>query len=145
MVCRRLRDARGPFSSVTRPRSIESCTFATISALAQLGDALVAIHERLGKVVAGVDVDERERKPRRPKRLLGEPQQDDRVLAAGEQQARALTLGRELAQDVDGLVLERPQVGSSVRPHRDDRIYPFRASSAMTDVRPFRPLDGVVR
>ena len=29
--CSRLRDARGPFSSVTRPLSIDSCTLATIS------------------------------------------------------------------------------------------------------------------
>ena len=31
VVCRRLRDARGPVSSTTRPASIESCTLATIS------------------------------------------------------------------------------------------------------------------
>ena len=30
VVCRRLRDARGPVSSTTRPASIESCTLATI-------------------------------------------------------------------------------------------------------------------
>ena len=31
VVCRRLREARGPVSSTTRPRSIESCTEATTS------------------------------------------------------------------------------------------------------------------
>ncbi len=31
IVCSRLRDARGPVSSTTRPASIESCTLATIS------------------------------------------------------------------------------------------------------------------
>jgi hypothetical protein len=64
--------------------------------------------------VAGVHVDERERKPRRPKRFLRKAQQNDRVLAAGEQQARSLSLRRKLAQDVNGLVFERPQVGSSM-------------------------------
>jgi len=64
--------------------------------------------------VPGVDVHERERELRRPERLLGEAQDDDRVLAAGEQQARPLTLGCDLAQDVDGLVLERLKMGSTI-------------------------------
>jgi hypothetical protein len=34
-------------------------------------------------------------------------QHDDRVLAAGEQQHRPLELGGDLADDVDGLGLER--------------------------------------
>src|SRR5690606_1474556 len=39
-----------------------------------------------------------------------EMQHDDRVLAAREQQARGLHLGRDLAEDVDALVLERAHV-----------------------------------
>jgi hypothetical protein len=57
-------------------------------------------------------VHEREREPRRPERLLSQTEEDDRVLAAGEQQAWSLALGGDLPQDVDGLVLERLEVGS---------------------------------
>ena len=74
VVCRRLREARGPVSSTTRPASIESCTRATISRSPQLGHAAVAELDHLGEVVAGVDVHEREREARRAERLLGQPQ-----------------------------------------------------------------------
>ena len=50
----------------------------------------------------------------RPERLLGQVQHDDRVLAAGEQQRGPLELGRHLADDVDRLGLEGPQVGQLV-------------------------------
>jgi hypothetical protein len=84
--------------------------------LAQLGDTEVAILERLGKVVAGIDVHEWKWKPRRPKRELGEPEQDDRVLATREEQAHALTLRDELAKDVNRLVFEGSKVAASVHP-----------------------------
>jgi hypothetical protein len=81
--------------------------------------------------VPGVDVQERERKPRRPERLLGEAEQDDRVLAAGEQKAGSLTLGCELAQDVNGLVFKRVEVGTAIG--ANDSTVP---SSVITDKRP---------
>ncbi len=109
-VCRRLREVRGPVSSLTRPASIDSWTEATIEPLAELGDAAVAVGDDLREVVPGVDVHHGKRERPRAERLLGETQQHDRVLAAGEQQHRALALGRELAQDVDGLGLERVEV-----------------------------------
>ena len=112
VVCSRLRDARGPVSSTHAAVVDRVLDVRDDQALAELGDAPVAILERLGEVVPGVDVEQREREPRRPERLLGEPQQDDRVLAAREQQARPLALGRELAEDVDGLVFERVRGGS---------------------------------
>ena len=52
VVCRRLRDARGPVSSTTRPASIESCTRGDDQPLAQLGHAAVAELDDLGEVVA---------------------------------------------------------------------------------------------
>jgi hypothetical protein len=95
-VCSRLRLARGPVSSTARPASIESCTLRDDQPLAELGDPPVAELERLGEVVAGVDVHDREREPRRAERLLREAQQDDRVLATGEQQHGPLPLGGDL-------------------------------------------------
>jgi hypothetical protein len=79
-------------------------------ALAELLDAPVAVLDRLGEVVSGVDVDDRERKARRAEGLLGEAQEHDRVLAAREEQGGALALGRHLPEDVDGLVLEGAEV-----------------------------------
>ncbi len=55
-------------------------------ALAQLGGARVAERDHFGKVVPGVDVQQREREAARAERLLGQAQQHERVLAAGEQQ-----------------------------------------------------------
>ena len=109
-VCRRLRDARGPVSSRTRPVSIDSCTEPTSSSRLVLGDEAVAEGDDLGEVVAGVDVQQRERHLARREGLLGEPHEHDRVLAAAEQQGGRLTLGGDLAQHVDGLGLERAQV-----------------------------------
>ena len=109
-VCSRLRDARGPVSSVTRPLSIESCTLATISRSPSSRDQAVAELDHLGEVVPGVDVHDREREAPGPERLLGQPQQHDRVLAAAEQQHGALELGGDLAEDVDRLGLEGLEV-----------------------------------
>ena len=68
----------------------------------------------LGEVVAGVDVHHRERELAGPEGLLGQVQHDDGVLAAREQQDRPLELGRDLADDVDRLGLEGPEVGQLV-------------------------------
>ena len=67
-----------------------------------------------GKLWPGVDVHEREREAAGPERLLGQAQQHDRVLAAAEQQDGPLELGGDLAHDVDGLALERVEVGELV-------------------------------
>ena len=139
VVCRRLRDARGPVSSTTRPASIESCTLGHDQALAQLGHAAVAELDDLGEVVAGVDVHEREREARRAEGLLGQAQQDDRVLAAAEQQDGALQLGGHLAHDVDGLGLEDLEVGqlhATCSPH---------STLSVPAQRPSRPLPGWVQ
>ena len=110
VVWRRLRDARGPFSSTTRPLSIESCTWATTSRSPSFRDQVVAELDDLREVVAGVDVHDREREARRAEGLLGQAQEHDRVLAAAEQQHRPLELRRHLPEDVDRLGLERLQV-----------------------------------
>ena len=136
MVWRRLRDARGPRSSTTRPASIESCTRGDEQPLAELGDAAVAELDHLGEVVAGVDVQQREREAPGAERLLGQAQQHDRVLAAREQQHRALALGGHLAHDVDGLGLEVLEVGQTCRPHS---VFSLPAQ------RPSRPRPGRVQ
>ena len=73
-------------------------------------DQAVAELDHLGEVVAGVDVEDRERQRAGPERLLGEAQQDERVLAAGEHQHGPLELRRDLAHDVDRLRLEPLQL-----------------------------------
>ena len=86
--------------------AIESSTERTISRSSSSAARRVAELEHLGKVVAGVDVQQREAEALRPERLLRQPQQDAAVLAAGEQQRRLGALRRDLAQDVDRLRLE---------------------------------------
>ena len=81
---------------------------------AELGDPPVAELERLGEVVAGVDVHHRKGKAGGTESLLGETEQHDRVLAAAEQQHRALEFGGHLAHHVHRLGLERAQVGQVV-------------------------------
>jgi hypothetical protein len=78
--------------------------------VAGLVHAAVAELEHLREVVAGVHVQDRERQRRRPKRLLGHAQERDRVLAAAEQEDGPLELDHDLAQHVDRLGLERPEV-----------------------------------
>ena len=77
---------------------------------AQLGDAAVPVVEDLVEVVAGVDVHQREGEPGRPEGLLGDLEHHRGVLAAGEEEHRVLELGRDLAEDVDRLGLERVEV-----------------------------------
>ena len=110
VVCRRLRDARGPGLLDDAAGVDRVLHGGHDQALAQLGHAPVAELDDLGEVVPGVDVHEREREARRAERLLGQAQQDDRVLAAAEEQDRPLELGGDLAHDVDGLGLEGLQV-----------------------------------
>ena len=57
----------------------------------------------LGELPAGVDVQERERRPRREEGFPREVQHDHAVLAAGEEHDRPLRLGHRLADDVDRL------------------------------------------
>ena len=73
-------------------------------------DHAVAVVDDLVEVVAGVDVHERERHRRGPEGLAGEVEHHHRVLAAGEQHPRAFELCGYLAEDVDGLRLERVEM-----------------------------------
>ena len=116
-------------------------------ALAELGDAAVAVLDRLREVVPGVDVHDRERELAGPERLLGEPQQHDRVLAAREEQHRPLELGRDLAEDVDGLrlelveVRERRQTRASAHARLD--LCGIRLSSSSRSITATADSDGV--
>ena len=83
--------------------------------LAELLDELVAEGDDFRKVVAGVDVQERERQPRllaagELERLLRQVQDDARVLAAREQQGRAFERGRDFAKDEDGFFFQPVEV-----------------------------------
>ena len=60
-----------------------------------------------------VDVEERERRRRRPERLLREPEHHGAVLADRVQHHRVLGLGDDLAHDVDRLGLEPLEMGQA--------------------------------
>jgi hypothetical protein len=64
--------------------------------------------------VSRIDVQQREWKTRRAESLLGEPEKNDRVLAAGKQQTGPFALGGQLAKDVNRLVFERLEVGTTI-------------------------------
>jgi hypothetical protein len=135
-VCSRLREARGPVSSCTRPAVDRRLHARHEQRQAGLGDEPVAELDHLGEVVARVDVQQRERDAARRERLLGQPQQHDRVLAAGEQQRRPLALGGDLAHDVDRLGLEVVEMAQTCRPHS---VFSLPAQ------RPSRPVPGCVQ
>jgi hypothetical protein len=63
----------------------------------------VAEIDHLGIVVAGVDMQQRERHRCRRECLDGQVHEQRRVLAAGEEDHRAVELAGDLAEDVDGL------------------------------------------
>jgi hypothetical protein len=79
-------------------------------------DPAVAVGQDLREVQAGIHVHHGERDPGRGERLARDIEHHDGVLAAREQEARPLHLGGHLAEDVDALRLEVPQVAHHVRP-----------------------------
>jgi hypothetical protein len=93
-------------------------------ALAQLGGARVAERDHFGKVVLGVDVQQRERELVRTECLLRQAQHDDRVLAAGEEERGVARLCDHLAHDVDRLGFEPVQVCHPGRGARRDGLRP---------------------
>ena len=66
----------------------------------------IAERDHLGKVVARVDVEEREGDAAGRERLLGDAQERDRILATGEEEDRTLALGHHFSNDEDRLVLQ---------------------------------------
>jgi hypothetical protein len=83
-----------------------------------LPGAAVAELIQLGEVVAGVDIQQRQRQFGRAEGLLGEPQEADGVLPAGEEQGGPLKFTRHLAHEVDGLGFEVLQVVEVVGSHQ---------------------------
>ena len=110
VVWSRLRLARGPRSSTTRPWSIDSCTDATTSFTPSSATRRSRNSSTSGKLWPVSTCITRERDAGRPECLLGQPQHHDRVLAAREEEHRLLELGRDLAEDVDRLRLERVEM-----------------------------------
>ena len=89
-----------------------------MSFAAEFFRAPVAEFVQLGKVMPGVDVEQRHREVRRPKCFFGEPQQADRIFAAGEQQSGPLEFGRDFAHDVDGFGFEILEMIEMIASHR---------------------------
>ena len=69
----------------------------------------VPVLDHLGKLVVGVDVDERERHVAE-ERLARQPQQHGRVLADRPQHAEALEVAEGLAEDVNALLFQLIEV-----------------------------------
>ena len=74
----------------------------------------IAIDHGFLKVVAGVDVDEGERRTSRPESFFREPCHDDGILAAGEEEGGVLELGGGLTEDEDGFRFELVEMGQIV-------------------------------
>ena len=83
--------------------------------------------EHLVEVAPGVHVQDGEGHRGRPEGLPRQVQHDDGVLAAREHERRALELGRHLAEDVDRLGLEGPQMRQAVMA-RSGRRHAVRAA-----------------
>ena len=79
--------------------------------------------DRLGEIVARIDVKQREGNRCGAKGLLGEPRHDDRVLPSRKEEDGTLELRGDLPKDVDRLVLEslkmtpRSSLHRRVTPH----------------------------
>jgi hypothetical protein len=78
--------------------------------LAELPRAVVAKRDDFRKVVSGVDVQQRKRKRPGSECFLREAQQNERILAARKEQRGIAALARDLAQDVNRLGLEPPEM-----------------------------------
>ena len=110
-VCNGLRD--GPLST-TRPASMSSCTLATTRRRPIALDQGVAGGDDLVEVVTGVDVHDGERQPAWANALMARCSMTIESLPPEKQQHRPLELGGHLADDVDGLGLERAQMAQLV-------------------------------
>ena len=84
---------------------------------AELFRATVAEIDQFGKFVARLNVKERHRNVRRPKRLFRETQQADGILAAGEQERGAFKFRRHFTHDVNGLCFQKLQMVEMITAH----------------------------
>ena len=82
----------------------------TISLRADRGAEAIAKLDHLAKLISGVDMQQRERDLAGIESLLRQPHHHRRVLADGIQHHRLLKLRRHLANDVNALGFERPQM-----------------------------------
>ncbi len=113
-------------------------------------DFCVTVGQHLGEIVAGVDVQQRERHPAGPEGLRGQVQQHGGVLAAAEQQHRPFQLGDRLPNDVQRLRLQQVEVVKAAHecsPHSvlaSPAQRPARGSSpgSTRRVHGWQPMDG---
>jgi hypothetical protein len=73
---------------------------------AELLRATIAKFVQLGKMMAGIDVEQRHGEVRRPKSLFRQAQQANGVFAAREKERRPLEFGSDFAHDVNRLGLQ---------------------------------------
>ena len=85
---------------------------------AELLRAAVAEFVELGKMMTGIDVEQRHRQVRRTKRFLREAQETDGVLAPGEEERGPLKFARDLPHNVDSLGFEMLKMVEMVGRHR---------------------------
>ena len=77
----------------------------------------IAVVHGFVEIVAGIDVDERERRAGGPEGFFGEPCHDDGVFAAGEKESWVLELRRGFPEDENRLGFELIEVGEVVVGH----------------------------
>src|SRR5206468_4212584 len=80
--------------------------------LTELGNAGVSKRDHLRKIVPGVDMHERKRKPCRTERLFRQAQQYKRILAAGKKRYGVGAFAGDLSQDENRLRFEPVQMAS---------------------------------
>jgi len=83
--------------------------------LAQLRRPRIAEGDHLGKVMPGIDMQQRKREPARPKGPFRQTQKHDRILAAGEEENWVGAFARDLAKDENRFRLEPVQMRAARR------------------------------
>ena len=136
----RLRDARGPVSSTTRPLSIDSCTVATIRSAPTSSTIRSRYSMTSGKFWPVSTCMTGNGSPAGQKALRARCSSTAESLPPGEEQHAALQLGGHLAHHVDRLRLERAEMrdlvahvvrilgtggyGGCLRAHRASHVEP---------------------
>ena len=107
--------AAGPGAGLfDRPTRVDAFLHAgDMQRVTQLSSIGVTKSERFREIVTGVDMQQREWRRRRQKRLAREPGHHDGILATGEEQHRPLELRRDLPQHVNRFVFECLQVAAT--------------------------------
>ena len=117
---------------------------------AEIGDRLVAKGDHLAELPRRVDVQQREGRLGRIKRLQRQMQHDRRILADRIEHDRVFELGRDLAHDEDRLGFEPSQMGHFRRTDQGHRhpglpLPPYRGGCVRDGVLSQSPRQGQTR